>query len=461
MNGAAAPLGLAAMADELRRRWRNWSGEQRCRPLLIQRPRTREGLIADVIAATQQDRRLKVAGSGHSFSGIALTDGVMLDLSLLDRILDYDSATGLMKVEAGIVLADLNRRLDQRGLALENLGDIDRQTLAGSISTGTHGTGARFRNLSSQVEAFEIVTGDGSMHEVDAADADALAAARIGLGALGAIYSATLRTVTNFRIDRTDRARPLPEVLDDLDGFADRFDHFEFYVFPHTDTALCRESQRTQAPAQPPSPASVYAQEVVVENWMAAAFVQVARVVPSSVPLLARLAAAGTGKSRRLDASFRVYASERRVKFTEMEYAIPRANAREVIERVMAIASRPELQVCFPIEVRFVAGDDAMLSPAHGRDSAYIAVHHDHRGDWQPYFDAVAAVMADYGGRPHWGKRHKLTHLELSELYPRFGDFAAVRSRMDPGSAFVNPYLDQALGPVAPPAKRRGRRSKR
>jgi len=447
------------MAEELRRRWRNWSGEQRCRPLLIQRPRTREGLIADVIAATEQGRALKVAGSGHSFSGVALTDGVMLDVGLLDRILDHDPGAGLVKVEAGIVLGDLNRRLDQRGLALENLGDIDRQTLAGSISTGTHGTGARFRSLSSQVEALEIVTADGTLHAIDErSDADTLRAARIGLGALGAIYSVTLRTVTNFRIDRTDRARPLAEVLDGLDHFADELDHFEFYVFPHTDTALCRESTRTQAPAQPRGRAAVYAQEVIVENWVAAAFAQVARHVPAAIPTLSRLAASGAGKSRKLDSSFRVYASERRLKFTEMEYAIPRENAREAIERVLEIASRPEFEVCFPIEVRFVAGDDAMLSPAHGRDSAYVAVHHDRRGDWQPYFDAVAGVMADYRGRPHWGKRHGLTSVELAQLYPRYEDFEGVRARLDPGGAFANPYLEQVLGPVAVPTGRRRRK---
>ncbi|KAA0275163.1 MAG: FAD-binding protein, partial [Acidobacteria bacterium] len=189
------------MADELRRRWRNWSGEQRCRPLLIQRPRTREGLIAAVLAATARGRSVKVAGSGHSFSGAALTDGAMIDAGLLDRVLDQDAA-GLVKVEAGITLGALNRRLDRRGLALESLGDIDRQTIAGAISTATHGTGARVPNLSSQVEAVELVAADGSLVALDAGtDGDGLRAARVALGALGAIYSVTLRTVTNFRID--------------------------------------------------------------------------------------------------------------------------------------------------------------------------------------------------------------------------------------------------------------------
>ncbi len=446
------------MSEEIRRRWRNWSGEQLCRPLKIARPRTREGLILSIVEANETGQPIKVAGSGHSFTGAALTDGTMVQIDLLDRVLDVDRSSGLVKVEAGVVLGDLNRRLDQRGLALENLGDIDRQTLAGSISTGTHGTGIRFGNLSSQVEAIEVVSADGTLHEIsESSDPDGWRAARVGIGALGAIYSVTLQTVTNFRIDRTDRPRPLGDVLAALDQFVDEIDHFEFYVFPHTEAALCRESMRTQVPAKPSSPAAVYAQEVVVENWLAGAFVQIARHVPAAIPTLSRMASAGTGKSRKIDQSYRVYASERRVKFTEMEYSIPRANAREAVERVLEIANRPELQVCFPIEVRFAAGDDAMLSTAHGRDSCYIAVHHDPRGDWQPYFDAVAAAMADYGGRPHWGKRHKLGATELAQLYPRFEDFRSVRARLDPDGRFANPYTEQILGPVATGKKNRRR----
>ena len=251
----AGDLGLAGMSEEIRRRWRNWSGEQRCRPLRIARPRTREGLILALIEANEAERRIKVAGSGHSFTGAALTDGTMVQVDLLDRILELDRPSGLVKVEAGIGLGELNRRLDQRGLALESLGDIDRQTLAGSISTATHGTGKRFRNLSSQVVSMELVGADGTLRELsESSDPEGWRAARVGIGALGAIYSVTLQTVTNFRIDRTDRARPLADVLAGLDGFVDELDHFEFYVFPHTETALCRESMRTQVPARPAEP---------------------------------------------------------------------------------------------------------------------------------------------------------------------------------------------------------------
>lgn len=420
--------------------------------MAIPRPRTREGLIEAIVAAAESEPgegRIKVAGSGHSFTPAALTDGTLLDIDNLDRVLDVDRSSGLVKVEGGIRLGRLNRSLDRHGLALENLGDIDRQTLAGAISTATHGTGAKFRNLSAQIEELEIIGADGELRTLsERSDSDAFRAARVGIGALGAIYSVTLRTVTNFRVDRTDRARPLAELLPVLDDFADGFDHFEFYVFPHSGTALCRESTRTFEPAKPRGYAAEYAQEVIVENWMAAAAVQVARTVPAAIPSLSRLASRGAGKSRKVDQSFRVYASERRIKFTEMELAVPRNVARQAVERVLEIAERPEYGVYFPVEVRFVAADDAMLSPSFERDTTYIAVHHDTKADWRPYFDAVAEALAEFGARPHWGKRHELAADRLAVLYPRYADFARVRAKLDPTGAFANSYTDRVLGPV-------------
>ena len=437
------------MAEPKSPGWRNWSREQRCRPVEILRPHTREGLLAAVIAAQEGGRRIRVAGSGHSFTGAALTEGTMLRLELLDRILEVDRSSGLVKVEGGIVLRDLSRRLAAHGLALENLGDIDRQTLAGSISTGTHGTGARFGNLSSQVEAIELVGPDGRLVELTrSSDLHGLLAARVGLGALGVIYSVTLRTVPAFRVERIDRQRPLAETLDRIDELADGIDHFEFYVFPHTDTALCRESTRTDRPADPPSPSSVYAQEVVLNNWVASGFVAVSRHLPAAIPTLSRLAVAGAGSGRKLDESHRVFASERRLRFTESEHSVRREDARAVVEGVLEIASRPELEVAFPIEVRFVAADDAFLSPSHERDSCYVAVHYDHRGDWRPYFEEVAKLMARYGGRPHWGKRHGLDEAALESVYPRLSEFRTVRTRLDPEGVFANDYTDQVIGPV-------------
>jgi L-gulono-1,4-lactone dehydrogenase len=429
--------------------WRNWAGDQRCTPAAIELPGTREELGEVVRAAGERGLRVRASASGHSFTEIALTDGVMVRLDRLDRILAVDRAAGLVKVEAGIVLGELNRRLDELGLAFENLGDIDRQTLAGSISTGTHGTGARLRSVSAQVEAVEMVLADGRSVELSAAENPGeLASARIGLGALGLIYAVTIRTVPAFTLHRVDRPRPLDETLARLDELNDANDHFEFYVFPHTETALCRETRRTDEPPRPRSPAAVYAQEVMLENWVGKLFALATRHLPAQAPRVCRIAAGGIGRSTKVDRSYRVFASQRRIRFTEMEYGIPREHAAEAVRRVLHLAARPEHQLAYPIEVRFVAADDIVLSASHARDTCYIAVHQDRKLDWEPYFRGVEEIMESYGGRPHWGKRHFQTADTLAPRYPRWGEFRALRARLDPGGRFSNPYIDRVLGPV-------------
>ncbi len=428
--------------------WRNWAGDQRCSPVAIERPRTREELSEVVRSAAARGLAVRASASGHSFSEIALTDGIMVRLDYLDRVLEVDRAAARVKVEAGIGLRALNRQLDRLGLALANLGDIDRQSLAGAISTGTHGTGERFPSLSAQVEALELVLADGSSLELSTDDPGELAAARIGLGALGLIYAVTLRTVPAFTLDRRDAPRPLAETLTRLDELTGASDHFEFFVFPHTEIALCRESRRTDEPPRPGSPARVFAREVVVENWVGRLFALAGRRLPSQAPRLARIAATGVGRARKIDRSHRVFPSERRIRFTEMEYGIAREPAAEAVRRVLECAARPELGVAFPIEVRFAPADDLTLSTAHGRDTCYVAVHQDRRLDWETYFRAVERIMDSYGGRPHWGKRHFQTAETLAPRYPRWAQFAALRRRLDPGRVFANAYTDRVLGPA-------------
>ena len=428
-------------------RWTNWAGDQSCRPLAIERPASLAELRAVVADAGRAGRTVRASGSGHSFTDIATTEGVMVRLDRLTRTVSHDAEAGQFKVEGGLVLGELNRALDRHGVALANLGDIDRQTIAGSVSTGTHGTGAAFPSISAQVAALELINVEGDLVTVDESRPDLLKAARIGVGALGVVYSVTLRVIPAFTINRLDRPRPLDGTLERLDELVAEHDHFEFYVFPYTSTALCRESMRGDEPPSPGNPALVYAQEVVLENWVASAFVGIARRLPSQTERLSKLAAAGVGSTRKVDRSYEVFASERRVRFTEMEYAIPREHAQEAVRRTLAIASKPEHHVAFPIEVRFAPADDAAyLSSSWGRETAYIAVHQDRKLDWRPYFAEVEAVMKEYEGRPHWGKRHTRTSEELAPLYPEWEAFARAREELDPGRTFRNAYTDRVLG---------------
>ncbi len=428
--------------------WRNWAGDQTCTPAAIERPQSREELAAVVRTAAEGGRGVRVAGSGHSFTEAALTDGVMIDIGALNRVLDANPTSGLVKVEAGIMLADLNERLHELGRAMENLGDIDRQTLAGAISTATHGTGAGLRNISAQVEAMEVVTGDGELRALSASGArDDLLAARVGLGALGAIYSVTLRTVPAFTLHRVDTPRPLDEVLSRFDELAQRNDHFEFFVFPHTQTALTIERNRSELAERPRGALRRWASDVLMENTVGDLALRLTRRRPALIPRLSAGAAKMMSQGERLDRSYRIFANERRIRFTEMEYALPRDRGPEAVRRVLDLIEKRGIEVAMPIECRVVAPDDALLSPSYERPTAYVAVHQYRGMEWRPYFEAVEAIMDEFDGRPHWGKRHFQTHETLAERYPRWDDFAAARDRLDPDRVFRNEYTNRVLGP--------------
>jgi L-gulonolactone oxidase len=430
--------------------WRNWAGDQQCVPATIAHPVSVDELRAAVERARGAGQKVRVAASGHSFTDIACTDGHMVRMEGMNRLLDLDPQSGLVKVEAGIGLRELSEQLYERGLALENMGDIDVQTLAGAISTGTHGTGARLRNISAQIEAMELMLADGTVLEcTNDSDPDTLRAARVGLGALGVIVTVTLRCVPRFTVDRLDHPAALQETLERMDELADSNDHFEFYTLPHSEVALLRESKRGDWPPRPPSRVREYLQEIVLENHLFELTARAGRRFPSAIPRLNRIASRLIGSSRKKDRSYRVYGSKRLVRFTEMEYGIPRAAGPEAVRRILDVIDRRGFAVGFPLEVRFVAADDAYLSPSNGRDTCYIAVHMYKGMEWYPYFRAVESIMKEYGGRPHWGKRHFQSAATLAPLYPDWERFEAVRSRLDPDGIFANEYTDRVLGAVA------------
>ena len=428
--------------------WRNWTGDQSCEPAEVVHPRSREELAEAIGRAAAAGRGVRVAGSGHSFTEAALTDGTLIGIEALSGVIDADRSSGLVRVGGGTVLAELSEELARLGLAMENLGDIDRQTIAGAISTATHGTGAKLGNISSQVEAIELILADGSVRELSAdTDPELLCAARVALGALGAISAVTLRCVPAFTLRRLDTRRPLEEVLKSFGERADANDHYEFFTFPYADSALVLERNRTEEPPRPRGPAAAYLNDVVLENWALEALAATGRLFPVSIPGLARLAARLASGSRAIDRSDRIFANQRRVRFTEMEYALPREHGPEAARQVIEWVRANRYPVFFPIEMRVTAADDAALSTAHGRDTAYLAVHQYRGMQWRPYFEAVEVIMDSYGGRPHWGKRHFQTSETLAPRYPRWADFQAARDRLDPSRAFTNEYVARVLGP--------------
>jgi L-gulono-1,4-lactone dehydrogenase len=426
--------------------WRNWAGDQSCRPARIVAPESREELAEVVAAATDAGEKVSVAGSGHSFTEAAMTDGTMIRIEALRGVIDADRSSGLVEAGAGTVLAELNEELAALGLAMENLGDIDSQTLAGAISTGTHGTGARLRNISAQVEELELVLADGSARRLSAGDGELLRAARVGVGALGAISTVTLRCVPAFALERIDSPHPREQVLDSFQERADAHDHFELFTFPYADNALVLERNRTTDPPRPRGRLATHLNDVVLENWALGALAATGRRLPRSIPSLARLAGRLASGGRTIDRSDRVFVNERRVRFTEMEYGIPREYGPEAVRRVIEWVRSNRYPVFFPIEMRVAAGDDALLSPSHDRDTAYIAVHQYRGMEWRPYFEAVEEIMNSYEGRPHWGKRHFQTAATLASRYPAWSEFQRARDELDPNRTFTNEYAARVLG---------------
>jgi len=431
-------------------RWRNWAGNERADTEVVQ-PGSADEVAAVLTAAAAAGRRVRPIGSGHSFTGIGRPEDLQLACAGLAEIGDVGD-DGLVTVGAGVPLHRLNAELVRRGWSLTNLGDIDRQTVAGAIATGTHGTGAGFGGLATQVRGLTLVTPSGEVLQCDAThESEVFSAARIGLGALGVVTAVTLQAVPAFALRAVEGPGTLTAALEGFDELMTCTDHVEFYWFPHTDVTLLKCNTRVpleEGLAPLPRWRAVWDDEILA-NGAFAGVVAAGRRVPALVPPLARMSAKALGARTWTDQSHRVFVSRRRVRFLEMEYAVPRADAAAVLAELRRVHEANDWRAAFPVEVRVAAADDIPLSTASGRDSAYIAAHVPAGTDPGPWFAALESIAGEVGGRPHWGKLHGLDASVLRTRYPRFGEFVAVRDRLDPGGVLSNGYLDRVLGPPA------------
>lgn len=429
--------------------WQNWARTERVRPTTVEYPSTIEAVRRSVRSAAARGRPIKAVGTGHSFTGIAVVPGTLLEMTELSGLVSVDRDRQRARLLASTRLHRIPALLAPYGLAMANLGDIDRQSISGAISTGTHGTGSRFGGIATQVVAATLVTADGELLTVSHDEnAELLPAVALGLGALGILVDVTIQCVPAFVLEAVERPEPLDSVVDDVVSRADAVDHFEFYWFPHTDTALTKTNTRLPAgsPTKPLSAALRLVDDVLVGNVVHQSVCSAGRAAPGLVPGINRLSAKVWGDRTLSDASHRVFATSRGVRFREMEYAVPLDRLASAFRGVQRVIDEHGWRIEFPIEVRTAAADDLWLSTASGRPSGYLAVHRYWKTDHTEYFAAVEEVMLAHEGRPHWGKLHTLDASALRARYPRFDDFTALCDRLDPDRAFRNPYLDRVLG---------------
>jgi L-gulono-1,4-lactone dehydrogenase len=425
--------------------WRNWARTVHSSPARVLTPRSVDEVSAAVRRAAEDGLTLRAAGTGHSFTPLVATDGVLLRPEGLTGLLSVDG--GRATVAAGAMLHDVNVALHGHGLALANMGDITLQTVAGAIATGTHGTGRDNASLSAQVAGLELVLAEGSAVTCNRADEPELfEAARLGLGAVGVVTAVTFDVVPSFLLHAVEEQRLLDDVLAGFDDLAADNDHFEFYWFPHTNRTLTKRNNRVgpEVAAAPLGRLRAWSDDELLSNTVFGLVCRVGRTAPRLVPAINRVSARAWGGREYVDASFRVFAASRRVRFTEQEYAVPRAALVPLLTELRQLVDR--FQISFPVEVRVAPADDVWLSPAYGRDTAWIAVHMFEHVRYAAYFAAVEERALAVGGRPHWGKLHTRDAAWCAAELPGFAQFVAVRDRVDPDRLFSNDHLRHVLG---------------
>lgn len=424
--------------------WRNWSGAQNCLPLARLAPKDLDELV---LAITRAPGKIRPVGAGHSFSALVPTDGTLLSLSFFNGLLDHNPESLQATFAAGTPMSRMGPALKAIGQALPNMADIDYQTLAGAISTSTHGTGKGFTSYSGTVTGLQLVTAGGEVLDCDAGrHPQVFNAARVSLGALGVATQVRLQNRAAYRLRERQWIAKTEELLEEVDKNTRENQHWEMLVVTHSDYALSialNETTDAETPPVDPAEAGGNAFVSIIEKLdkYASDFPSTRRTLLNSLRFLASF-------DDRVAESFQVYANVRNVRFNEMEYSVPAEHGPACLREILKLISDKDLRTWFPIEYRYVKADDIPLSMFEGRDSCSISVHQHYTMDHHNFFAAVEPIFWKYAGRPHWGKLHTLNARTLQPLYPRWNEFVQVRRELDPGGKFLNAHLSSILGVV-------------
>ncbi|MCW2793953.1 MAG: L-gulono,4-lactone dehydrogenase [Nocardioides sp.] len=430
--------------------WSNWSGLESARPTRVEQPADTAAVVSAVERARAEGSTVKMVGTGHSFTAIAAPEGAMLTPGAMTGIVGVDRDAMTVTALAGTQLKVLNAGLERLGLSLHNMGDIAEQTLAGAISTGTHGTGGVDAGLAAQVAGLELVTGTGEVLRATADEnPDVLEVARVGLGALGILTTVTFRVEPLFLLEAHEQPMGWDEALGSFDRMTAESHHVDMYWFPHTDRMLTKRNSRLDADpseAQPLPRWRAWLDDDFLSNTVFGALTAGANRAPRLIPRINRLSARVLGARTYSDVAHRVFTARRDVVFREMEYALPRAAGLDALREVRRAVDASDLTISFPVEIRVAPADDIPLSTASGRDSFYLAFHTHRDADHTAYFALLEPILRAHDGRPHWGKVHTRTAADLASAYPRFEEFLSLRDKLDPDRVFANPYLRRVLG---------------
>jgi FAD-linked oxidoreductase len=424
----------------------NWGKTLKFKPQAIVYPQSESEIQALVQKAWLNKQKVRVVGSGHSWTPLIETQGILVSLDKLQGLISADNQQLTATVFAGTKLKQLGELLHQQGMAMENLGDIDVQSIAGAISTGTHGTGIEFGTLATQVIEITLIDGKGDLLTCsETENREIFKCAQISLGALGIITRYKLRLLPAYQLEYIARKATLSETLQKLEEYKKNTRNFEFYWFPYTDTVQLKFINRTEKKPQAIGFWRKFNQSVL-ENGLVGLLSKLAQWFPAIAPTISRIFAAGVSKEQYVNDSYRVFATQRLIKFYEMEYNIPAEHFAVVIQKIAECIQKNRFRVHFPIECRWVKADDISISPASGREAAYIAVHMYRGMPYNPYFEAVEAIFRQYEGRPHFGKMNTCTAQDFQKLYPHWNKFLEIRQKLDPDKVFLNNYLQEVFG---------------
>ncbi|NNH79160.1 FAD-binding protein [Acinetobacter sp. ANC 5380] len=421
-------------ADEV---WRNWSGSQYGSAEIF-KPRQ----INELKKLLKSHAHIRAVGAGHSFSALVKTDAVMINLDRFKGVVAFDEDQTQCTVQAGTRLYDLGEYLAPINQALPNQGDIDQQSLAGAISTGTHGTGINLPCLSAFVEGFELLTADGELLQCDRQqNTEIFQAGRVALGSLGILTKITLQNRPRYKLKEQIRLCLLQEVFANIDQWKHQHRHIEFWAFLHSDQVMLKTLDETDEAIQPRQDAWPS------EDALLTLCSELTRRLPATNPYLQKLLSVFVKPTCYVDWSNQIFPTPRNTKFNEMEYQLPVEQGLQCLEEVLHTLRKHQVPMFFPIEFRYVKGDDIWLSPFYGRDSVSISIHQFHKQDYHAVFDLVEPILQKYQGRPHWGKLHSMTAALLRDLYPKWDDFMALRQQLDPNQKWFNPHLKQLFLP--------------